>query len=194
MNKMLIALAAASFALALTPAAQAGFTVPSISGKSLVQKTCDGEDAAEYLEERAEARAEAMEEGEGYPAAPGEPAAAAVASFRRARAACRRNAQEDGRCFRQDGYQGGYEVGHEDGNEVGDQEGGRMDQEVGVKERRFRRCGKLQEILLLGRHDPVGPLRVRDRRVSGRRAGGLASSAAPRPGAPGVPGSSAGMS
>ena len=32
MNKMLIALAAASFALALTPAAQAGFTVPSISG------------------------------------------------------------------------------------------------------------------------------------------------------------------
>jgi len=68
MNKMLIALAAAFFALALTPAAQAGFTVPSISGKSLVQKTCDGEDAADYLEERAEARAEAMEEGEGYPA------------------------------------------------------------------------------------------------------------------------------
>ncbi|MGZ5914731.1 MAG: hypothetical protein ACXWJU_05320 [Hyphomicrobium sp.] len=68
MNKMLIALAAASFAVALTPAAQAGFTVPSISGKSLIQKTCDDEDAAEYLQERAEARAEAMEEGEDYPA------------------------------------------------------------------------------------------------------------------------------
>ena len=68
MNKMLIALAAASFSVALTPAAQAGFTVPSISGKSLIQKTCDDEDAAEYLQERAEARAEAMEEGEGYPA------------------------------------------------------------------------------------------------------------------------------
>ena len=192
MNKMLIALAAASFALALTPAAQAGFTVPSISGKSLVQKTCDGEDAADYLEERAEARAEAMEEGEGYPAPQASLPQQRSQALRRARAACRRNAQEDGRCFRQDGYQGGYEVGHENGNEVGDQEGRR--QEVGVKERRFRRCGKLQEILLLGRHDPVGPLRVRDRRVSGRRAGGWASSAAPQPDAPGVPGSSAGMS
>ena len=68
MNKMLIAIAATTFALALSPAAQAGFGIPSISAKSLVQKTCDGEDAAEYLEERAEARAEAMEEGEGYPA------------------------------------------------------------------------------------------------------------------------------
>ena len=67
MNRMLIALAATTFALALTPAVQAGFGIPSISSKSLVQKTCDGEDAAEYLEERAEARAEAMEEGEGYP-------------------------------------------------------------------------------------------------------------------------------
>jgi hypothetical protein len=68
MNKTLIALAAAAFALALTPAAQAGVTVPSIGAKSLVQKTgCDGEDYAEYLEERAEARAEAIEDGEGYP-------------------------------------------------------------------------------------------------------------------------------
>jgi len=67
MNKMLIALAAAAFALALTPAAQAGFTVPSLSGKSLVQKAgCDGEDYAEAVEERAEARAEALEDGEGY--------------------------------------------------------------------------------------------------------------------------------
>jgi hypothetical protein len=67
MNKMLIALAAATFALALAPAAQAGFTVPSMSAKPLVQKTgCDGEDRAEYLEDRAEARAEALEDGGGY--------------------------------------------------------------------------------------------------------------------------------
>ena len=68
MNKMLIAIAATTFALAVSPAAQAGFGIPSLSAKSLVQKTCDGEDAAEYLQERAEAGAEAMEEGEGYPA------------------------------------------------------------------------------------------------------------------------------
>lgn len=51
MNKMLIALAAASFALALTPAAQAGFTVPSISGKSLIVKACDDEDVVGYVAE-----------------------------------------------------------------------------------------------------------------------------------------------
>ena len=66
MNKTLIALAAAAFALALTPAAQAGFTVPSVSAKPLVQKVCDGEDRAEFAEERAEARVEALEDGEGY--------------------------------------------------------------------------------------------------------------------------------
>jgi hypothetical protein len=52
MNKMLIALAAASFALALTPAAQAGFTVPSISGKSLIVKACDDDDVVGYVAER----------------------------------------------------------------------------------------------------------------------------------------------
>jgi hypothetical protein len=51
MIKMLIALAAASFALALTPAAQAGFTVPSISGKSLIVKACDDEDVVGYVAE-----------------------------------------------------------------------------------------------------------------------------------------------
>jgi hypothetical protein len=67
MNKTLIALAAATFALALTPAAQAGFTVPSLNAKSLVQKTgCDGEDRADYAEERTEARVEALDDGEGY--------------------------------------------------------------------------------------------------------------------------------
>jgi hypothetical protein len=65
MNKTLIALAAAAVALALTPAAQAGFTVPSVSAKPLVQKVCDGEDRAEFAEERAEARVEALEDGEG---------------------------------------------------------------------------------------------------------------------------------
>jgi len=67
MNKTLIAIAAAAFALALPPAAQAGFAVPSLNAKSLVLNAgCDGEDRAEYLEERAEARAEAIEDGEGY--------------------------------------------------------------------------------------------------------------------------------
>lgn len=67
MNRMLIAIAAAALAAALAPPAQAGFSVPSINGKSLVQKAgCDGEDYADYLEERAEARAEALEDGEGY--------------------------------------------------------------------------------------------------------------------------------
>ena len=155
MNKMLIALAAASFALALTPAAQAGFTVPSISGKSLIVKACDDDEVVGYVAE--------PEDDEVYMPPQASLPQQSVASLFRARAACCRNAQEDGRCFRQDGYQGGHEVGHENGNEVGDKEGRR--QEVGVKERRFRRCGKLQEILLLGRHDPVGPLRVRDRRV-----------------------------
>jgi hypothetical protein len=51
MNKMLIALAAASFALALTPAAQAGFTVPSISGKSLIVKACDDDEVVGYVTE-----------------------------------------------------------------------------------------------------------------------------------------------
>jgi hypothetical protein len=51
MNKMMIALAAASFALALTPAVQAGFTVPSISGKSLIVKACDDEDVVGYVAE-----------------------------------------------------------------------------------------------------------------------------------------------
>ncbi len=63
MNKMLIALSAAALALALTPAAQAGFTVPSLSPKTLVQKACDDGD---YAEERAEARAEALEDGAGF--------------------------------------------------------------------------------------------------------------------------------
>lgn len=67
MTKMLTALATAAFALALAPAANAGFTIPSINAKSLVQKTCDGEDYADMLEARAEARAEALEDGGGYP-------------------------------------------------------------------------------------------------------------------------------
>jgi hypothetical protein len=67
MNKTLIALAAAALALALTPAAQAGFTLPSLNAKSLVQKAgCAGEDYADYVEERAEARTEALDDGEGY--------------------------------------------------------------------------------------------------------------------------------
>ena len=67
MNKMLIAVAAAALAAALAPAAQAGFAVPSLNAKSLVQKAgCDGEDYAEYADERAEARAEALEDGVGY--------------------------------------------------------------------------------------------------------------------------------
>ncbi len=67
MNKTLIAIAAAALAAALAPVAQAGFSVPSLNGKPLVQKVeCDGEDYAEYLEERAEERAEALEDGEGY--------------------------------------------------------------------------------------------------------------------------------
>jgi len=67
MNKTLIAIAAAALAAALAPAAQAGFALPSLNAKSLVQKAwCDGEDYAEALEERAEARAEALEDGEGY--------------------------------------------------------------------------------------------------------------------------------
>ncbi len=67
MNKTLIAMAAAALAATFAPAAQAGFAVPSIAANPLVQRAgCDGEDYAEYLEERAEARAEALEDGEGY--------------------------------------------------------------------------------------------------------------------------------
>ena len=168
MNKMLIALAATTFALAVSPAAQAGFGIPSISAKSLVQKTCDGEDAAEYLQERAEARAEAMEEGEGYPApqaslpqrssqvssAPEQPAA--ETPKKTADASDKTDTKADTKT---------------DPKPETKSETKKADtyQEIRDEERRFRRCGKLQEILLLGRHDPVGPLRVRDRRVIGRR-------------------------
>ena len=154
MNKMLIAIAATTFALAVSPAAQAGFGIPSISAKSLVQKTCDGEDAAEYLQERAEAGAEAMEEGEGYPAPqaslPQRPSQVSSAPEQPAA-----ETPEDCRRLRQDGHQGRCQDGSEAGDEIGDQEVGHY-QEIRDEERRFRRCGKLQEILLLGRHDPVG--------------------------------------
>lgn len=74
MNKTLIAIAAAALAVALAPAAQAGFPIPSLDAKPAMQRTgWDGEDYAEALEERleaveerAEARAEALEDGEGY--------------------------------------------------------------------------------------------------------------------------------
>jgi hypothetical protein len=69
MNKTLIAIAAAALAVAFAPAAQAGFGVPSLTAKPLVQKArWDAEDYAEYLEERAEERAEAIEDGDVYAA------------------------------------------------------------------------------------------------------------------------------
>jgi hypothetical protein len=68
MNKTLIATAAAALALAFAPAAQAGFGVPALTAKPLVQQTgWDAEDYAEYREEQAEERAEAVEDGEYVP-------------------------------------------------------------------------------------------------------------------------------
>jgi hypothetical protein len=68
MNKTLIALAAAALAAAFAPAAQAGVGVPALAAKPLVQQAgWDGEDYAEYLEEKAEERAEAIEDGEYVP-------------------------------------------------------------------------------------------------------------------------------
>jgi hypothetical protein len=68
MNKTLIALAAAALALAFAPAAQAGFGVPALTAKPLVQRAgWDAEDYAEYLQEQAEERAEAIEDGEYVP-------------------------------------------------------------------------------------------------------------------------------
>ena len=65
MNKTPIAIAAAALALAFAPAAQAGFGVPALTAKPLVQQAgWDAEDYAEYLEEKAEERAEAIEDGE----------------------------------------------------------------------------------------------------------------------------------
>src|SRR5262249_13123456 len=67
MNKTLIAMAAAALAVALAPAAQAGFGMPSVNAKPLVLKAgWHAEDYAEYLEEKAEEGAEALEDGEGY--------------------------------------------------------------------------------------------------------------------------------
>ena len=75
MNKSLIAVAAAAFAVTFAPAAEAGFNLRVGGATSLVQKAeWDAEDAADYIEERAEAREEAyedsdaLEDGEGaYP-------------------------------------------------------------------------------------------------------------------------------
>jgi hypothetical protein len=65
MNKTLIAIAAVALAQAFGPAAQAGFGVPALAAKPLVQQAgWDAEDYAEYLEEKAEERAEAIEDGE----------------------------------------------------------------------------------------------------------------------------------
>jgi len=66
MNRTLIAIAAGALAAALAPAAQAGFVVPSVNATPLVLKAECAEDYAEYLEERAEERAEAIEDGEVY--------------------------------------------------------------------------------------------------------------------------------
>jgi len=63
MNKSLIAVAAAAFAVTFAPAAEAGFNLRVGGATSLVQKAeWDAEDAADYVEERAEERAEAREE------------------------------------------------------------------------------------------------------------------------------------
>jgi hypothetical protein len=68
MNRTPIAVAAAALALAFAPAAQAGFGVPPLAAKPLVhQAGWDAEDYAEYLEEKAEERAEALEDGEYVP-------------------------------------------------------------------------------------------------------------------------------
>ncbi len=65
MNKSLIAVAAAAFAVTFAPAAEAGFNLRVGGATSLVQKAeWDAEDAADYIEERAEAREEAYEDSD----------------------------------------------------------------------------------------------------------------------------------
>lgn len=71
MNKLLIAFAAAALAVAIAPAAQAGFNLrlggaASLVPNSLMHKASCDEDCEEYLEEREDARESAGYDDEDY--------------------------------------------------------------------------------------------------------------------------------